>query len=251
MRRLLATAGALGLLASGCGGGSPRRSPPTNAAARPAPGIVLLVPGSGFVGAPKRIAVAMRLPPAIWHAWGLRTRVAAYRGGATGLADVGAALGAVHRAAPRSPVCLYGESSGGTWALVAAAHDPRVRCVVVAAAPTDQETWARSASRAARSLARRKWPQYFGADPHQDNAFEPYDVWGALHPQIPVLGFYAAGDPIVPAQQGAIFARADPSAQIHVLPRGPRRFIHSSVATAALKREAAEVRRFVLRYDSR
>lgn len=245
----MAVAGALTVLASGCGGGSP--SPSTTTTTTAGPGIVLLVPGSGFVGAPRRIAAAMRLPPAIWHEWGLRTRVAAYRGGATGLADVGAALGAVHRAFPRSPVCLYGESSGGTWALVVAARDPRVRCVVVAAAPTDQESWARSTSRAARSLARRKWPQYFGADPHQDNAFEPYDVWGAERPRIPVLGYYAAGDPIVPVQQGRIFARADPGARIRVLPRGAHRFIHSGVTARALRRAADGIRRFVLRYDSR
>lgn len=226
---------------AGCGSGARQRTPPQPR------GIVILVPGSGFSGALAVTARAMRLPPAVWHEWGLRTRVAAYRGGARGLADVGAVLGAVHRSSPRAPVCLYGESSGGTWALVAAAHDPRLRCVVVAAAPTDQETWAQAKSGAARRLARRTWPRYFGSS-RLDNALEPYDVWGALRPKVPVLAFYAEGDPVVPAQQGEIFARADPDAEIRLLRRGRQPFVHSRVAAGSLRRETAEVRRFVLRH---
>lgn len=249
-RRVLAFV-LLAPLAAGCGGaGHGRGKTSGTSARRHAAGLVLLVAGSGFQGVPARAAAALRLPPALWQSWGLRPRPVPYRAGAPGLHDVQAALAAAHRSAPGAPVCLYGESSGGTWALVAAARDRSVRCVIVAASPTDQETWARARTSAARVLARRKWPGYFGPHPDLDNAFEPYDVWGAVRPHVPVLGLYADGDPAVPAQQGEIFRRADPSAVIRVLPRGRRLFVHSKVSAPAAAHAVTEVRRFVLRYDS-
>jgi dienelactone hydrolase len=266
MRRRLPPAAAVVLLAAGCGGGSGHTAGTTAAtttaatstAPVPAPapgarvrGIVLLVPGSAFRGVSPGAPRPLRFGAPLWLRWGLRPHVVSYSPGPQGLRDVEHALAVVHREAPDAPVCLYGESSGGSWALLTAAHDPSVRCVIAAAAPTDQETWARSNDIIARSLATRTWSQLFGSDPHQDNAFEPYDVWGAVHPRVPVLALYGQGDPAVPPQQGRIFERADPSAILHVLPRGGRLFIHSKVTAAARARALGEMRRFVLRYARR
>ncbi|MDX6639219.1 MAG: hypothetical protein QOF12_230 [Solirubrobacteraceae bacterium] len=236
---------ALALTACGTAAGGPDAA---TTAARPAPRprpIVLLVPGSGFRGSGEHGDSTLSIPTRTWRRWGFRTAVAAYRPGAAGLRDVTNTLRAVAGAAPTAPLCVYGESSGGTWALVAAADFKAVSCVVVAAAPTDQETWAHSRRHAAHVFAHTVWPGYFGPPP-RDNAFEPYDVWKAARPAIPVFAIYAVGDPIVPAQQGQLFTRLVPGSTLRVLRPGAHPFVHSHVSAGDYVRAVAEVRRFVL-----
>ena len=211
---------------------------------RPRP-IVVLVPGSGFRGSGEHGDARLSIPTRTWRRWGFRTAVAVYRPGAAGLRDVINTLRMVAGAAPTAPLCVYGESSGGTWALVAAADFRAVGCVVAAAAPTDQETWARSRRHAAHVFAHTVWPGYFGP-PSRDDAFEPYDVWKAARPTIGVFSIYAVGDPIVPAQQGQLFTRLVPGSTLRVLRRGAHPFVHSSVSAGEYARAVAEVRRFVL-----
>ena len=69
-------------------------------------------------------------------------------------------------------VCLYGESSGGTWALDAAANVAGVDCVMTGAAPTDEDTWRRARRGPAFTFSHRIWPAFFGTG-KADDAFEP------------------------------------------------------------------------------
>lgn len=194
-----------------------------------AAGTVVLVPGSGFSGIGPREQPRLAISERHWRDWGFNTRYVRYRAGKRGEDDVQQAVANARR---KGPVCLYGESSGGTWALLAAATQGAA-CVVVAAAPTDQESWARSDAHGAQILATERWPRYFGA-PDEDNDFEPYDVWMAFRPAIPTLLLYAVRDLAVPVQQGRIFATVPGDIRLRVLRRGPRVFVHSKVRRADL-----------------
>lgn len=213
------------------------------AVAGPAPAAtVVLVPGSGFRGTDRYDGARLSIRPAIWRTWGLHTRVAAYGPGRVGPADVLAAVDAARRAAPGRRLCLYGESSGGTWALLAAARARGVSCVIVAAAPTDEESWRRATSHAARVLSRRVWPAFFGGRRH-DNPFEPLDVWRAARPRVAVLYLAAAGDPAVPVQQGRILGRLGARIRVRVLHRGRHPFVHSRVSARDFSGALRAVRR--------
>jgi len=186
----------------------------------------------------------LSLDTAVWRSWGYRTRPAPYRSGKNGLTDVATAVRAAKRRWPSQPLCLYGESSGGTWALVVAARSADVACVVVSAAPTDQETWARSERHGAQRLARVVWPGFFG-DARRDDVYEPFDVWKAARPRIPVFLLYARGDQAVPAQQGLLFSTLGPDTTLRVLDRGRHGFVHGDVNTAQLARARRAISRFV------
>jgi pimeloyl-ACP methyl ester carboxylesterase len=193
--------------------------------------VVVMVPGSGFNGAGTANVSRMSFKLDAWRSWGFRTKVASYRRGRAGLRDVTRFVEGVHRATPGLPLCVYGESSGGTWALlVAAAHPELVDCAVVLSAPTDQETLARAPDGPARHLARVVWPRYFGAG-RADDLFEPFDVWRMAAPTtLPVLAVYSRGDQIVPPQQGELLVPLSPLIELRVLRRGRHPFVHADVA---------------------
>jgi predicted alpha/beta hydrolase len=214
------------------------------AEARRPVGTVVLVPGSGWRGADALDVVKLSIDVAAWQRWGFRTRAAPYGPGKTGIADVHAAVRAAKRRHPRLPVCLYGESSGGTWALIVAARRRDVACVVVAGAPTDEDTWRRGATGPARTFAYRIWPAFFGLG-RADDAFEPLDVWRATGSRIPVFYVAAANDRVVPPAQGRVFARRTPRTTLRTLRAGRRLFVHSLVDRRQFERVAVAVRRFV------
>lgn len=190
--------------------------------------VVVLVPGSGFNGARVSNAERMSFREADWRRWGFRTAVASYRRGRAGLVDVTHRVRSLANAFPGLPLCVYGESSGGTWALLVAARSGVVDCAVVLAAPTDQETLAASREGPARHLGGDVWPRYFGSST-SDDYYEPLDVWTRLQPTVPLFMAYSIGDRIVPAQQGEVFADAVPGLEIQVLGKGRHQFVHAQV----------------------
>ena len=210
-----------------------------------ASGTVILVPGSGFRGVGPKKEIRLSIASQHWNDWGFRTRITRYREGREGLRDVRAEIAWAVRERPDDPICIYGESSGGTLALVAAAsEEASVRCIVISVSPTDQETWSRSDRSGALRLSTEVWPSYFG-DTHEDDTFEPYDVWQAFEPAIPVFLIYAQGDPAIPVQQGKIFATLPADVTLRVLHKGARMFVHSKVKRSELLQVRGEARNFV------
>lgn len=226
------------------------------AAGRPVPqpadprATVVLVPGSGFHGVGPNKRIRLSLDADLWRSWGYRTRLVRYGEGADGLPDIADGIRTARRARPDLPVCVYGESSGGTFALVAAAGDPDIDCLVIGASPTDQETWAQSDRGGARRLAAEVWPDYFGL-PAEDDVFEPFDVWRETEPRIPVFMIYATNDQAIPAQQGRIFADLVPGTRLRVLGKGRHAFIHNPVDARQLFSARRAVRRFVAAQTTR
>lgn len=152
--------------------------------------------------------------------WGWRTVNADYRAGEAGMQDV---LRAVDKARDRGgPVCIYGESAGGHWALMAAAERD-VDCVIALAAPTELErvpAWSTLGQVAASA---------FGAD---RATYSP--VRRAADIAASVLLAYGADDTVVPLFQGLSMRAALGDADLEVLQRGEGTWVHGSASTAAV-----------------
>jgi pimeloyl-ACP methyl ester carboxylesterase len=232
---VLAATFLLGL--AGCGGDD---DPP------PAPGkpVVLLVPGSGYRSVGADAAEKLVVPPAVWEGMGFRPIAVGYRAGPQGADDVGAAVADARAAHPDAAICLYGESSGGTWSLVTAARDREVACVIAAAAPTDADTWRDSRWPAARAYAHRRWPRLFGRGA-ADDRYEPYDAWTAARPPAKLMLLYGTADRTVPPQQGRLMADAVPGSTLIELPLGRQPFVHTGVAPRDLLAAIRRIRPFV------
>ena len=201
---------------------------------------VLLVPGSGYRGADAYDGERMAIGEATWRHWGFRVHVVPYGPGKVGRDDVAAAARAAVSRGGR--VCLYGESSGGTWALDAAANVAGVDCVMTGAAPTDEDTWRRVTHGPAYTFSHRIWPAYFGTG-SADDAFEPYDVWRAQKPGVPAFVVVARNDPTVPVSQGRVMHRLR-GVRLRVLAGGRWPYVHSRVSARGIARVRRELRAF-------
>lgn len=255
---------AVALLAGAAGCGDASRASTTAVAAPlvgapPQPrGTVVLVHQGGWAGPNAKLQEQLdAFPGAALRARGLRTVSVDYARGKAGLADVLAAARAARRHGP-GPVCLYGESAGGTLALLAAARDPHVACVLTLGAPTDFATWSRDAQR--RVADPRRDPQVpvtkrdvslavfgqtvvpaFGPVGPGSRAWEPARVAPRIRARV-VLG-RQADDFIVPPGQTAAFRRRDPAATTLVTPAGTRRepYLHGTLGPAGREALVARV----------
>jgi fermentation-respiration switch protein FrsA (DUF1100 family) len=164
-------------------------------------------------------------------AMGWRALTTSYANGPAGIATVADAW---REASARGPACVYGESSGAHWALVLAARDPAVRCVVAAAGPTDLVTWPQQLRGPIRGEARRLRTAAFGADPAVLERWSPAASWPA-HDCVRLLLLTARNDPIVPyAQAQELQRRASHSTLIQMRP-GPIQWVHSKVRAGDLE----------------
>jgi acetyl esterase/lipase len=152
-----------------------------------------------------------------------------------GLAAAKAAVREAIRARPGAPVCLYGESSGGHLALLAAEAIPDVDCVATLAAPVDLGHWAQEAGSAPDTTQALVFREYvepaLGPDMARWAAFDPVRRASRL-PRL-LLTMVGADDSLVPRDQ----LRRLPGAH-YVLPTGPLPFLHGT-STAAGQAELA------------
>jgi pimeloyl-ACP methyl ester carboxylesterase len=201
---------------------------------------ILLAPGTGYRGADAYDGGRMSVGERWWRKWGFRVHVVPYGPGKAGREDVAAAARAAVRRGGR--VCLYGESSGGTWALDAAATVDGVDCVMTGGAPTDEDTWRLAKRGPAYTFSHRIWPAFFGTG-RADNAYEPFDVWRARRPDVPAFVVVAGNDPTVPPSQGRVMAKL-PGVRLRVLSAGVWPYVHSRVSRRGVARVRMALRRF-------
>ena len=99
-------------------------------------GVVMLLPGGGWQ--PNPTAYRSEMPTAAQlQQLGLATVVVGYGEGATGFREVRQVYLQARKRYPGVPVGAHGESAGGNLALMLAAREPGLTCVIGLAAPTD------------------------------------------------------------------------------------------------------------------
>lgn len=172
--------------------------------------------------------------------WGWETVNVDYRPGLASLRDVVRFYDAVRGASgPGAEVCAYGDSAGGTLALLLAAHRPTLDCVIAAAAPTDFRSLRDDTPdrRLHARLARLFHGRFAELSP----------LAHAAEIRVPVLAGYATNDRMVPADQGFDLRAAVPGMVVRLLAPGSHRWVHSHVSAASLGRFVEAQRRFLAR----
>jgi acetyl esterase/lipase len=145
------------------------------------------------------------------------------------LRDVVAFYDQIHRAFG-GPICAYGQSAGGHLAAMLAVERPSLRCAILDAAPVDLPTVLRETDPAGVYLIRHT----FGTRQSTLASWSPARELRRASNRPAMLATYAAGDLVVPPQQGDVLRAVDPAANVAVVPRGPFYWLHSTVDQTAL-----------------
>jgi hypothetical protein len=200
-------------------------------------GAVMLIHGGSLVLVGRRYLLTSEA--AGWRRLGYITYDVDYRAGLDSLADVVAAYDYL-RTRIDVPICVTGDSSGGSLALLLVVERPSVRCVWTEGAIADELTMPASFEQMERTWAL----------PGHMRAFSPVQYGRRI--DVPVLMGGAVDDPIVPerAQMTEMHA-ADPTVRTMLLAAGAPAahddFTHANVTHAALMRYSRAARRTVYR----
>jgi acetyl esterase/lipase len=200
-----------------------------------APVAVMVVHGGGWIYDEHGYFMATR-PTAQRYAREYRTFNVGYAPGGRSVGDVIAAHDRVRAiVGPDEPICVSGESAGGHLAMMLAeARD--VACTISAGGPSDLTVPTNQTLQAMATGA-------FGYAPDQLAAASP-----RLHTDTfsgRLLMVHAVRDPLVPAQQAELMARALPGSQLVELADGPANFVHRQVDPAALAGFYTQERAFI------
>jgi acetyl esterase/lipase len=146
---------------------------------------------------------------------GYATVAIGYDKGAKGLRQVVATYEEARKRYPELPICASGLSAGGHLALMLAAREPDLDCVVALAAPTDLTALAaqdpegdEAYEAAVRAFGERRLAKYS-------------PIRYADRIKAKVLLMVAAADPVAPAAQVRELAQVLPGSELLVLPPGP------------------------------
>jgi uncharacterized protein len=156
------------------------------------------------------------------------------------LADVRAAIDTMDARTDITGVCVAGFRLGGTLAIVAAAHDTRVRGVASFSAPASLTTWVKDPDwflEYARRTGVLRHPDY-PADPGRwiraIANLDVLDAAGHIAPR-PWLLVHGSADDVVPIDDARLLQEAGGDCvEMRVVPNGPHRLRHDPRAIAAL-----------------
>jgi acetyl esterase/lipase len=226
MRMRLLPALALGLIVAlavvGCGGGNDIDINPGTPKPRAVKwgkptggedpkGVVILLHGGGWQ--PNRFAYEGEMPLAEeLQERGYATVVVGYDAGERGFREIEGIYSKASKRYRGLPICVHGISAGGTYALLLAAREPRLDCVVGMVTPTDLTTLKEQGSDEVYDLA----VTAFGEDELAD--WSPVNVADRIRAK--VLLIPAQTDRFVPIAQAREFARARPATDLYVIPAG-------------------------------
>lgn len=246
---LLALALALTAPAPAPAADAPLTAPIARTPAGKARGTVMLLPASGWAS-PTRAdqqEVWTRMGPKLFRA-GYRTVAIDYAsGGPNGLASVQRAVRRESRLAYAGPLCLYGESSGGHLALLAANRMRQIDCVVSFGTPVSFTGLAHEVAAHPEHLgyaaALQTVRDTFGDD---WAGWEPADLRTPL--RAPALTMICEDDPLIPLSQ----ATALPGAESFIAPSGdatdPRdAYVHGTASPAGKRATEHRIVSFVER----
>ena len=223
-----ALAGLIGFLGFG-GPADPPSSPdrPVSApvvasAANGIRGTIVLVHGGAWRGPDaEQQQRLVRQPGELLVKRGWRVVSVDYKKGQAGLQDVLDTVGHELSQPNGKLLCLYGESAGAQLALVAAARQPAVDCVIAAGAPTDFQAFLTKTA-----AALDKGHQYvadsiravFGESPQATAPWEPVQLANAM--EADVLLLRQADDIFIPPEQVQSFRAVRPATQSAELEAG-------------------------------
>jgi dipeptidyl aminopeptidase/acylaminoacyl peptidase len=182
--------------------------------------VMILIHGGGWRPNPAGYE-AMRRTAAVYRNRGFATVVIGYSAGAEGFRQIQSLYSRVRRRYPRLPICAYGISAGGNFALMLAAREPDLDCVVDLVGPTDLNSLQAQGSAEGNRLA----VDAFGED--QLARYSP--VRYANRIKAKVLMIYSETDPVVPVAQGREMARALPGSELVVVTPGFDHWLHGAM----------------------
>jgi acetyl esterase/lipase len=206
----------------------------------PPVGTMLIVHGGGWTGHDGDVQRHLLTARGdLFLARGWRVVSIDYNEGPQGIQDVMDAAGAeLSRGTSSGPLCIYGESSGGHIALMAAARMRSIDCVIAVGTPTDLKLYADEEAGNADprvGLVTSQIARLFGTT---DDALAPFNLV-TLAPQIraDVLLVREADDALVMADQAQRFIDARPTTQFLQLepgdPSNPQAaFLHGTTTDA-------------------
>ena len=203
--------------------------------AGPARGTILLFHKGGWAAEGAAAVRALRPVAERFRAWGWRALAATYRNGRAGLEDIRTTFDYAASRFGNAPICAYGESSGGYWALRLAMERPRLRCVIIAAAPTDLPAWPSEVrDPSTRAYVERTLSAVFGRARATLARESPARTWRS-GTRVRLILLYAEDDPLVPPAQGiAMHHRARGSVLLR-LAAGSLPWVHSRPGRAGAR----------------
>lgn len=228
---------------------APISADPTNGAVR---GTVIMVHAGGWAGHDAHAQdLLYKNPGSLFLKRGWRVVSIDYEEGVAGLQDVLNTAGEeLTRRSGKGPLCIYGESSGGHLALVAASRLRAIDCVVTLGAPTDINLYEAEGSLSADPRVRLvafQASRLLGTTTEQIAPWDPV----TLAPRIraDVLLMRESDDPIVPATHVARFQQARPTTQVASLEAGEpadpsTTFVHGTISDAGRARYASALGSF-------
>ena len=203
-------------------------------------GTAILVHAGGWAG---HDANAQRIlferPGDVFLARGWRIVSIDYEQGSAGLQDVLSAAGAeLARGTGRGPLCVYGESSGGHLALVAAARLRAIDCVVALGTPTDLGLYVSEAPNSDNEQVRvvaSRIASFFGSTPEELASWSPLTAAPTMRADVLLVD--EADDDYVSPEHARRFVAARPTTQSAALEAGDpadpsTAFIHGTVSAA-------------------
>lgn len=207
--------------------------------AKPPKGVVLIVHGGGWKETSDADIALMRPVAKAFNDAGWSTRIQAQHGGLQSYADVINGVASLKKSYGSTPLCIYGESSGGHLALLtAAAMGDHVRCVIAEAAPT----WLNAPG----DTGGHQYVRGLAISAFTESAlgvFSPLTYAAQTRAQILMVS--AENDPLIAPWQAQMYAARKPGTKTVLLPPGDVRWIHSDVSPAALRSAGKRVLSFL------
>lgn len=201
-------------------------------------GVLMLIPGGGWKTFVPNYQLQVALAKSI-QAGGLATVAVLYSPGVKGFRQIEGVYQEARQRYPGRPICAMGMSAGGHLALMLAAREPGLACVIDQAGPTDLATLGAQGAVATYQAA----VTAFGRGGL--HRWSPVHVARSIKSK--VLMIYAKNDGLVPYAQGQELKQELPGAELISLPAGSAGFVHSQVDPGALARANQRQEAFLAR----
>jgi fermentation-respiration switch protein FrsA (DUF1100 family) len=202
----------------------------------------MLIPGGGWKTYRPNYDLQVALAPSI-QAGGFATVAVLYSPGIKGFREIEGVYQEAQQRYPGLPICAMGTSAGGHLALMLAAREHGLDCVIDQAGPTDLAALGTQGAIESYHAA----VAAFGKN--------GLGRWSPVHLahsiKSKVLMIYAKNDGTVPYAQATELKQKLPSAELISLPAGSAGFVHSPVAAGALAKANQRQEAFLAKATAR